>query len=47
MGGSQFTMTLCMGYAQTTKNDNGYRAHSRAILDFRGLPQSVQYVMVN
>jgi hypothetical protein len=23
IGGSQFTMTLWMGYAQTTKNDNG------------------------
>jgi hypothetical protein len=23
MGGSQFTMTLWMGYSQTTKNDNG------------------------
>ena len=29
MGGSQFTMTLWMGLGQTTKNDNGYRTHSR------------------
>ena len=29
MGGSQFTMTLWMGYAQTTKNDNGDGPHSR------------------
>ena len=29
MGGSQFTMTLWMGYAQTTKNDNGDCPHSR------------------
>ena len=29
MGGSQFTMTLWMGLSQTTKNDNGRRAHSR------------------
>ena len=28
-GGSQFTMTLCTGLSQTTKNDNGYRTHSR------------------
>ena len=29
MGGSQFTMTLWTGLSQTTKNDNGRRAHSR------------------
>ena len=29
MGGSQFTKTLCTGYAQTTKNDKGYGTHSR------------------
>ena len=28
-GGSQFTMTLWMGYGQTTKNDNGDGPHSR------------------
>ena len=29
-GGSQFTMTLWMGYGQNTKNDNnGNRSHSR------------------
>ena len=29
MGGSQFTMTLWMGYGQNTKNDNGNGSHSR------------------
>ena len=29
MGGSQFTMTLCTGLSQTTKNDNGNGSHSR------------------
>ena len=31
MGGSQFTMTLWMGYVQNTKNNNGYQL---------GLPQT-------
>ena len=37
MGGSQFTMTLCTGLSQTTKNDNGNGSHSR-FLGFVTIP---------
>ena len=37
VGGSQFTMTLWMGYSQTTKNDNGNGSHSR-FPEFRTIP---------